>query len=125
MADLIYKEEAYQILGAAYEVYNHFGSGFLEAVYQEALEIEFQARDIPVVPQVPLQLSYKNHLLAQVYRPDFVVYDKIIVELKAIPRLSQTEDYQLINYLKATGFQLGILLNFGAPEKLNYKRIVR
>ncbi len=125
MAEIIYKEEAFKILGAAYEVYNHFGSGFLEAVYQEALEIEFQTRGIPAVPQVPLRLSYKDQLLTQIYRPDFVAYDKIIVELKAIPRLSQTEDYQMINYLKATGYHLGLLLNFGAPDKLNYKRIVR
>ena len=124
MAEILYKEESYKILGAAFEVYNSLGAGFLEPVYQEALELEFSFQGIPATPQVPLKLSYKDHTLTQTYRPDFVVYDKIVVELKAIPKISNIEECQVLNYLKASGMRLGLILNFGAPDKLEWKRII-
>ncbi|MCZ7544816.1 MAG: GxxExxY protein [Anaerolineae bacterium] len=125
MSELIYKEEAYAIVGAAMEVYNQLGNGFLEAVYQEALAIEFQLRGIPFQEQAPLAVCYKGQPLRQHYVADFVVYDKIIVEIKAIQQLGNNEQAQIMNYLKATSLELGLLINFGAPAKLQYKRVVR
>lgn len=125
MAELIYPEESYKIVGACFEVYNDKGGGFLEPVYQECMEIELGLQGIPWRAQSPLALSYKGHLLKQNYRPDFVCYDKIIVELKAVERLTDEHVSQVLNYLNATGFELGLLVNFGAHPKLEYKRIVR
>jgi len=122
--NLLYKEEVYKIIGAAYEVYNQLGNGFLEAVYQEALEIEFEIQKIPYISQKELNISYKNRQLKQKYKPDFLVNDKIIVEIKGIPRLTNNEISQLINYLKTSGLKVGLLLNFGGQEKLEWKRVV-
>jgi GxxExxY protein len=121
---VLYREESYAIVGAAMEVYNQLNSGFLEAVYQEALAIEFELRGIPFREQAPLTIMYKERPLKQRYIADFVAHEKIIIELKALKGLGANEDAQLMNYLKATGMRLGILLNFGAPFKLQYKRIV-
>jgi GxxExxY protein len=122
--DLILGKEVYQIAGAAIEVHKELGAGFLEAVYQEALVIEFGLRCIPFVSQPQLQISYKNNLLNKLYYPDFLCFDTIIVELKAVSKLGGNEESQLINYLKATGKQVGLLLNFGSVGKLEWKKIV-
>jgi GxxExxY protein len=125
MTDLLYKDEVYAIVGAAMEVYNMLGPGFLEPVYQEALGIEFTSRGIPFEPQKELHISYKDHRLEQKYKPDFVVYGKIIVEIKALDRLTSREEAQLLNYLKATGLEVGVLINFGSDGKLEWKRRVQ
>lgn len=123
--ELLYKEEVFNIVGAAIEVHRELGPGFLEAVYQEAFEIELRARSIPFESQKPLHLSYKGEQLQKEYVADLVVYDKIIVELKALERLSGSEESQIINYLKATGMRVGVLLNFGADCKLEWKRFIK
>jgi GxxExxY protein len=107
------------------EVYNQLGPGFLEAVYQEALEIELSERGIPFVSQQELRILYKERPLKKTYTPDLVCYDKIIVELKALDRLTNKEMAQVLNYLKATGFRLGLLVNFGNSEKLEWERRVK
>jgi GxxExxY protein len=124
VAGLLYKDEVYAIVGAAMEVHRVLGCGFLEPVYQEALEIEFSNLGIYYQPQKELQIHYKNCPLKKIYLADFVVFDKIIVEIKALSRLSSLEEAQLINYLKATGFEMGLLINFGA-ESLEWKRMVK
>jgi GxxExxY protein len=124
MADLIYKDEVFKIVGAAMAVYNELGFGFPEAVYQEALEVELAARDIPFVSQQELRISYRGQPLQRYYVADIVAYGKIIVELKAISQLTPCEQAQLLNYLKATGFAVGLLVNFGNPDILEYKRMV-
>jgi len=121
--ELILKEEVYRIVGAAIEVSNEMGAGFLEAVYQEALGIELKSRALPFVAQPTVRIAYKGRILAKEYVPDFVCYDQIIVEIKAIKALTTIEQAQLLNYLKATGKPVGLLLNFGAP-KLEWKRMV-
>ena len=100
---LIYAEETYVIRGAVFEVYREMGCGFLEAVYQECLGREFKRRDIPFIAQQELRLTYKGEPLIQIYKPDFVCFDKIIVELKAIKEIAPEHKAQLLNYLKATG----------------------
>jgi len=122
--DLIYKEETYKIIGAAMEVHRNLGSGFLEAVYQEALAIEFEQRGIPFIKEPKLEVKYKNHVLSKYYQADFICYDKIIVETKALKELPGIYEAQIINYLKATGFKVGLLFNFGA-ESLEHKRFFR
>ncbi|MEX0323826.1 MAG: GxxExxY protein [Puniceicoccaceae bacterium] len=119
---MIYKEEAYQILGACFETYNNQGSGFLEAFYQECLEIELSKRNIPFQSQQPIQLYYKGIPLNQKYVPDFICFEKIILEIKAHKSIAQEHRAQIINYLKATGIQLGLLVNFGHHTKLEYER---
>jgi GxxExxY protein len=101
--ELLYAEESYAIRGAIFEVYREMGSGFLELVYQECLEKEFNRRKLPYVPQVELKLTYKGELLVQTYKPDFVCFGKIIVELKAVKAIAPEHEAQLLNYLKATG----------------------
>ncbi len=120
---LIYDEESYAIKGTCMEVYKTIGNGFLELVYQECLEIEFRKRGIPFIPQKPLKLTYQGQVLKQRYQPDFVCYDKIIVEIKAISRLSPENFAQVMNYLKATDYQLGLLFNFGHFPLLQQERI--
>jgi GxxExxY protein len=124
MTELIYKDEVYQIIGAAMEVYNQLCNGFLEAVYQDALALELGMREIPFQEQVPLELTYKGRTLRHTYVPDLIVFEKIIVELKAISALSPNEEAQLLNYLKATGIRLGLLINFGAQRKPEWKRMI-
>ena len=121
--DLIYKDEAYEIIGAAMAVHRELGPGFLEAVYQEALEIEFKLRDIPYEREKLLNIDYKGHTLTKYYNADFVCYNKIIVETKAQRELTSIDEAQTYNYLKATGYKLGLLINFG-ERSLKYKRIV-
>jgi GxxExxY protein len=123
--ELIFKEEAYAVIGACFEVYNDKGCGFLEAVYQECLELEFGLRGIPFQPQAELELAYKGRTLRQRYYPDFLCFGKIILEIKAASDLADEHRAQLHNYLKATGCRLGLLVNFGHAGKLQYERIVR
>lgn len=124
MAELLYKEEVYSIVGAAFEVYNELGVGFLEAVYQDALEEEFNLRKISHTSQQEIHVTYKGKPLRKSYVADLVAYGKVIVEIKAIDHLTPQEYAQVINYLKATGFQLGVLINFGAEKELEWKRVV-
>lgn len=122
--NLIYKEESYAIIGACFEVYKDKGCGFVEAVYQECLEIEFALSKVPAVAQPQLPLTYKGQALRQKFIPDFICFDKIVVELKAVSELTDEHRAQVLNYLSATGFQLGLLVNFGHYPKLEYERIV-
>ena len=116
-------ERTYKIIGAAIEVHKELGCGFLESVYQEALGREFKDQEIPFKSQPTIQICYKGQHLEKTYQPDFVCYEGIIVEIKAISSLSGVEEAQLINYLKATGLKLGLLMNFGA-KSLEHKRFV-
>jgi len=125
MSEILLKDEVFQIVGAAIEVHRELGCGFLEPVYQEALEIELQTRDIPFSPQEPLTILYKNHSLKKLYIPDFICFGQIIVELKALDRLTGKEESQILNYLKATGLRVGLLLNFGSVGRLEWKRFIR
>jgi GxxExxY protein len=113
----------FAIIGAAMEVHSQLGCGFLEAVYQEAMAIELAKREIPFQQQVELPIFYKGVRLNTFYKADFVCFASIIVELKALAQIGGTEDAQVINYLKATGFHVGLLLNFGS-RSLQYKRLV-
>jgi GxxExxY protein len=122
--DFLYKTESYKIIGAAMEVHSELGCGFLEAVYQEALEKEFIYRKIPYEREKRLGIHYKEDFLSSYYVADFICYDKIIVELKALDELNSEHESQVLNYLKATGFKLGLLINFG-EKSLVYKRSVR
>ena len=123
MADLIYKEESYAIMGACFEVYKEKGCGFLESVYQECLELEFRERRIPFVAQPRIKIDYKGTDLKHPYAADLICYDNIILELKAVSSLISEHRAQLHNYLRETGLKLGILLNFGHHPKLEYERI--
>jgi GxxExxY protein len=125
MTELLYKDEVYAVIGAAIEVHRVLGSGFLEAVYQEALEIELASRQVPFDPQIPLSIMYKNHRLHKGYIADLYCYGKIIVELKALDRLSGKEEAQLLNYLKTTGVRVGLLINFDSLGRLEWKRYAR
>lgn len=124
MNGIILGDESYAIVGAAIEVHRELGPGFLEAVYQEAMEIELASRGIPFVAQTRIRVRYKERTLNRDYVADLVCYDQVIVEIKALSRLSGKEEAQTINYLKATGLRLGILLNFGSHGKLEWKRLV-
>lgn len=115
--------QTYAIIGAAMEIHRQLGHGFLEAVYQDAAVIEFPTKQIPFQREVLLPVKYKNILLPTHYRADFVCFSEIIVEFKALSRLSNVEEAQLLNYLKATGLKRGLLINFGTPS-LQYKRLV-
>ncbi|MCI0740724.1 MAG: GxxExxY protein [Gemmataceae bacterium] len=125
MAELLLKDEVFQIIGAAFEVYKELGCGFLEPVYQEALSIEFESRQVPFCAKKELILFYKGRQLKKTYEADFDCFAKIIVEIKALDRLSGKEEAQLLNYLKATGYWVGVLINFGAKGGLDWKRLVR
>ena len=120
---LIYKNETYSIIGAAMDVHRTLGMGFLESVYQEAMEIELAKRGIPFIPQKKIQIQYKDVLLNQYYVADLFCYDKIIVELKAVSAVLPEYEAQIINYIHAPGIKLGMLLNFG-EESLYYKRFL-
>lgn len=125
MVELILKDEVYAIVGAAIEVHRELGAGFVEPVYQEALEIELQDREIPFEGQKRLVITYKEHQLQKEYIADLVCYSQVIVELKALTRLTGTEQAQILNYLKATGLRVGLLINFGSTGRLEWKRFVR
>jgi len=123
--DLIYADEAYKIVGACFEVYNEKGCGFLEPVYHECLAIELGLQNIPFEHEPSVHLSYKGRPLNKTYEPDFICYGKIIVELKAASQLLDDHRAQMINYLNATDYQLGLLVNFGHYPGLERERIVR
>jgi GxxExxY protein len=123
--ELVYKDESYAIQGCVFEVNRKLGSGFLEAVYQEALEIELRKAQIPFETQKPLSILYDGKPLRQYYVADFVCFGKIIVEIKAVSKLVDAHKAQLINYLAATGFRLGLLVNFGTFPKATIVRVVR
>ena len=123
--ELILKDEVYAIVGAAIEVHRELGSGFLEAVYQEAIEIELAERAIPYDKQQTLRIQYKGRRLNKEYSADLICYDRIIVEIKALHRMTGNDESQILNYLKATGLTVGLLINFGSTGKLEWKRFVR
>lgn len=128
MPDLLKREfplktETYEIIGAAMEVHQQLGNGFLESVYQEALGIELKTRNIDFEREAPLIIFYKHQILSKKYIADFICHDQIIVELKAISGLCSEHDAQVLNYLKATNMKVGLLLNFGS-KSLQYKRII-
>jgi GxxExxY protein len=119
----LFEEETYEIIGACMAVHRELGAGFLEQVYQEALSIEFEASNVPFSKEQRLEVTYKDQVLDKFYYADFVCYGKIIVELKAIETLLKEHKAQVLNYLKATGYKLGLLINFGA-QSLEYKRVI-
>ena len=123
MATILHKDESYRIIGACFEVYKQKGCGFTEPVYQECLGLEFEFQHIPFVAQVELQLDYKGRLLTQYFKPDFICFDKILVEIKALTNLIDVHRAQALNYLNATRFDLVLLVNFGHFPKLEYERI--
>ena len=125
MSELILKKEVYAVVGAAIDVHRELGPGFLESIYQEAMEIELSSRNVPFVAQQPIAVQYKGVTLKKQYFADLVCFEQIIVEIKALAHLSGTEQAQLLNYLKGTGFPIGILINFGSHGKLEWKRLVK
>ena len=124
MAELLFKEEVYAIVGAGIEVYNELGAGFLESVYQEAMEIELGNRGIPLQPQVPLRIKYKERVLEKQFCADLICYRATLVELKAIEQTTKRDEAQVLNYLRATGLRVGVLINFGDPGRLDWTRLV-
>lgn len=124
MSTMLYADEVYQIQGAIFEVYKTLGSGFLEAVYQEALELELKQRNIPFESQKELTISYKGQELKQKYRADIVCYDKVVLELKAVKALLPEHSAQLHNYLRATQMKLGLLVNFATMPKAELQRVI-
>lgn len=125
MAELLFKDEVYAIVGAAMEVYNELGAGFLESVYQEAMELEMTDRQIPFQPQVPLRIKFKERLLKKTFCADFICYGAVLVELKAMDQTTKREEAQVLNYLKATGLRVAMIINFGDPGRLDWTRVVR
>ncbi|KXB09543.1 hypothetical protein AKJ60_00005 [candidate division MSBL1 archaeon SCGC-AAA385M11] len=124
MTDFLYKKESYAIIGAAMEVYNVLGAGFLEAIYHDALKIELASQGVPYESQKPLPVYYRSHLLPHEYIADLICYDRILLELKATKDIHEAHLAQVMNYLKATGLALGYVINFGNPEKLQWKRVL-
>ena len=123
MNDLVLKDECYTIIGACFEVYKRKGCGFTEPVYQECLKIEFEVQGIPFIKEPKLEMEYRGRTLEHTFRPDFICFDKIIVELKALHDLIEANKAQTLNYLNATRFELALLVNFGHYPKLEYKRL--
>lgn len=124
MGMLLLENESYVVRGAVFEVYREMGCGFIEPVYQECMEKELTKQGVPFEPQKELELFYKGEPLKQVYKPDLVCHGKIIVELKAVKEIAQEHRAQLLNYLKATGIKVGLLVNFGAYPKATIERLV-
>jgi GxxExxY protein len=124
VANLLYKDEAYKIIGAAIEVHKELGHDFLESVYHEALEIELEEQEIEFKSEELIKVKYKKRVLKKKFKADFLCYDKIVVEIKALDKLSGKEDAQILNYLKATELKLGLLINFGSQGKLEWKRFI-
>lgn len=124
MTKLVLADEVYEVVGAAMEVYWQLGRGFLEPIYQEAFEIELSRRRIPFDSKRELTITYKDQPLEKKYVPDAVCFDQIVVELKALERLSSVEQSQLLNYLKMTKMKVGLLINFGSRVRLEWKRYV-
>ena len=125
MSNLFYQDESYNIRGALFSVYNELGCGFLERVYQDALEVEFRLRNIHYEREKLIQVMYKGHPLGEPYRADFVCYGNIIVELKAVSQLDDAHRSQVYNYLCATGYKVGLLFNFGHYDGLEIERKVK
>lgn len=123
MSDILYKDESYKIIGCCMEVFNELGPGFLEVVYKDALEIEFQLNNIPYSREMQFEINYKGKILNRKYNADFVVYDKILLEVKAFKRLSDDNLQQTMNYLKTAKMKLGLLVNFGESSLIS-KRVV-
>jgi GxxExxY protein len=123
MTELIYKEESYDIIGKCMEVHNNLGPGFLEIVYKDALEYEFRKTEIPFEREKEYEVNYKDIVLPHKFYADFVVHDKIILEVKGVSAIADEFIAQSINYLKVSGNKLALLVNFG-ELKLNYKRLV-
>ena len=124
MKKLINEKETYRILGACFEVYTEKGCGFLEAVYQECLEHEFELQQLPAKSQVTLPLTYKGRKLKKTYEADFICFDKVLLEIKAVSNLTDEHRAQLQNYLHATGLKVGLLVNFGHYPKVEHERYV-
>lgn len=124
MNKLILEPETYAILGACFEVYKEKGCGFLEAVYQECLEVEFRLRGVPARIAVPLPLTYKGQPLVKTYIADFICYESVLVELKAVSKLADEHRAQIQNYLNATGHRVGLLVNFGHFPKVEHERFI-
>jgi GxxExxY protein len=124
MSEMLYEEDTYRILGACFEVYKEKGCGFTEPVYQECLEIELAHQAIPFVAQQKVVLTYRGQQLEQTYKPDFICFDRIIVELKATSALIDEHRAQLLNYLHASRLRVGLLINFGHHPKLEQERYV-
>jgi GxxExxY protein len=122
--NIILSNESYAIQGSIFEVYREMGCGFLEAVYQECLDVEMKRAGIPFVAQQEINLMYKGRQLKQTYKPDFICYQQIILELKAVKDISPAHKAQVINYLRATGIKLGLLVNFGHYPKVDITRLV-
>lgn len=122
--DILYKEESFAIIGACFNVYNDKGHGFLEPVYQECLGIELEFQTIPAEPQKKLDLFYRDKKLDHFYQPDFICFGKIIIELKVVEKITDAHRAQVLTYLNATEFKLGIIVNFGHYPDLEYERIV-
>ena len=125
MTEIIYKKESYAIIGACFEVYNEKDCGFLEPVYHECLAIEFEHQGIPTISKPSLTLSYRGRILMQTYEPDFICFGKIVLELKTVSGLADEHRAQVLNYLHTTGFDLGLLANFGHYPRLEYQRIAK
>jgi len=121
---LIYKDESYAVIGACFAVYKDKGCGFLEPVYHEWLEIELEFQRIPFQAKAPQTLQYRGRTLVQTFTADFVCYDKIILEIKAVSALADEHRAQLLNYLSATGCKLGLLANFGHYPRMEYERLL-
>jgi GxxExxY protein len=124
MAELVQKDEVYAIVGAAIEVYNELGSGFLEAVYQEAMEHELRLRNVPFDRQRELCIYYKGQCLEKKYFADLICFGTVLIELKSIREIGRNEEAQLLNYLRATRLKVGVIVNFGDPGRLDWKRMV-
>ena len=124
MKDIVYRDECYKIVGACFEVYREKGCGFLESVFHECLQLEFGLQSIPFEQQRALRLEYKGRPLQHGFVADFICFEKIILELKAVSRLADEHRSQVLNYLSATGYKLGLLVNFGHHPKLEWERIV-
>ena len=124
MEEYLFEKETFAIRGAIFEVYKNMGCGFLEAVYQECLEKELLIQEIPFVVQKILVLSYKSEPLVQTFKPDFICFDNIILELKAVKHLAPEHTAQMLNYLRATNLKLGLLVNFGTYPKVQIERLV-
>ncbi len=123
-AGLKYEDEIFAVRGAVFEVYREMGNGFLEAVYQECLAKELAGRGVPHVAQWELAIRYKGEALEQTYRPDFVCYDKLIVEIKAVKAIAVEHKAQVLNYLKVAGMEVGLLVNFGSYPQAQIERLI-
>ena len=122
--DILYKEESFAIIGACFNVYNDKGCGFLEPIYQECMGIELAFQEVPAEAQKKIDLFYRDQKLEHFYQPDFICFGKIVVELKAVDKITDAHRVQVVNYLNATGLKLGLIINFGHHPGLEYERIV-